>query len=106
MTVTPELLDQARTTAAAFNKAIGQTLLRVIDPPPELVSVGELQELANTNPGDYLAASAFQAIKGRKPTHAESIKLGHLLGVLMVARKKNGPYTLWRLDKAFAERAK
>jgi len=106
MTVTAEQLDQARTTAAAFNKAIGQTLLRVVDPPPELIHISELRGLAASNPGDYLAASAFQAIKGRKPTHAESIKLGQLLGFLMVARKKNGPYTLWRLDKAFAERAK
>lgn len=105
MTVSAEQLEEARNAADAFNKSIGHTLLRVVDPPPELVQLAELRALAATAPGDYLATNAFQAIKGRKATHAEAIKLGQMLGFLSVARKKNGPYTLWKLDKSFADRA-
>lgn len=102
---TPDDYTAARETANAFNQARGGELLRVIDPPAQLIPVERLRQLAREAPGDYLAVNAFQAITGRKATHAEAIKLGQLLGHLSVARKKSGPSTFWRLDKAFAERA-
>lgn len=105
MTYLNDLHRRAAETADAFNKQVGAVWLRVVDPPAETVTFDDLRALADRQPGDYLAASAFHQIKGRAPTRAEAIKLGHQLGHLMVARKKNGPHTLWRLDKAFAQRS-
>lgn len=102
---TADQYTAAREAAERFNQAQGGQLLQVIDPPAERVTVEELKKVAATAPGDYLAANVFVAVKGRQPTHVESIKLGQMLGALMVARKKHGASTLWRLDKAFAERA-
>lgn len=95
----------ARKIAAEFNQAHGGQLLVVTDPPPEQVTFADLRSLALSAPGDYLAVNAFLAIKGRRPSHVESIKLGQLLGFLTVARKKHGASTLWRLDNAFAQRS-
>lgn len=100
-----DLYALARETAESFNQRVGMELLRVVDPPADFVTVDELRELATHNPGDYMAANAYQAIKGRRPRHGEVVKLGHLLGFLTVARRKDGPATLWRLDAAFAMRA-
>lgn len=102
---TPEQYELARAAAAAFNKAQGGVLLQVVEPPADLVTHDELRALAATHPGDYMAANAYRAIKGRKPTHGEVVKLGHLLGFLTVARRKDGACTLWRLDSTFAQRA-
>lgn len=102
---TDEQYRLAQTTAAEFNRANGFELLRVVDRPADYVTVADLRTLAVTAPGDYLASNAYQAIKGRRPTHGEAVKLGHLLGFLTVARRKDGPSTLWRLDNAFASRS-
>lgn len=96
--------EEARTHAEEFNRRKGATLLVVADRPHELVTLEELRALADRSPGAYLASSAYQQIKGRKPSHGENVKLGQMLGFLMVARRKDGPQTLWLLDKAFAER--
>lgn len=103
--MTTTAFAEARKVATEFNRTHGAELLRVVAPAPEQVTFAELRALASTKPGDYLAANAFEAIKGRRPTHAECIKIGQLLGMLMVARKKHGPSTFWRLDKAFADRS-
>lgn len=105
MSRTQDLYRRAVAAAEAFNKEVGAVWLRAVDPPAETVTFDELRALAERQPGDYLAASAFHQIKGRAPTRAEAIKLGHQLGHLTVARKKSGPHTLWRLDKAFAQRS-
>lgn len=102
---TADQYDQARAVADTFNRSQGGQLLKVIEAPPEKLTFADLRALAAREPGDYLAANVFQAVKGRRPTHIESIKLGQMLGALTVARKKHGAATLWRLDKAFAERA-
>lgn len=102
---TADQYSQARAVAETFNRSQGGQLLKVIDPPAERLTFAELRSLAAVAPGDYLAANVFQAVKGRRPSHIESIKLGQMLGALTVARKKHGAATLWRLDKAFAERA-
>lgn len=102
---TPEQYEQAHKVAAEFNATVGADLLCVAARPAEWVTPAELRALARTAPGDYLASNAYLAIKGRKPSHGEVVKLGHLLGFLTVARRKDGPCTLWRLDSAFAQRA-
>ncbi len=104
-----QTLDQKFLMAAhhveKFNREHGAQLIRLVERPLELVTATELLELAAKHPGEYLAANAYRAIKGRKPTHGETVKLGQLLGFMTVARRKHGPQTLWLLDKAFAERA-
>lgn len=100
-----QLYGRAHALADQFNRECGHRLLQVVERPSERIEIHELRDLAAREPGDYLAASIFRALRNRKPTHAEAIKLGQLLGALTIARKKDGPYTLWRLDKAFAERA-
>lgn len=101
---TPEQYKQAQALADEANKQLGAVLLRVVDAPADWVTPVELRQLATQAPGDYMAANAYQAIKGRRPTHGETVKLGHLLGFLTVARRKEGNCVLWRLDEAFAQR--
>lgn len=104
-----QTLDQkflmAATHVEKFNRQHGAQLIRLAERPLELVTADELIELARQQPGPYLASNAYRAIKGRKPTHGETVKLGQLLGFMTVARRKHGPQTMWLLDKAFAERA-
>lgn len=102
---TPEQYALAAETAADFNKRQGGELLLVAEPPADLVTAAELHTLATTAPGEYLATNAYMAIKGKRPRHGEVVKLGHLLGHLSVARRRDGPCTLWRLDNAFAQRS-
>lgn len=87
----------AQRTAAEFNKTHGVTLL-VVQPPQDEVTIGELRALAQSRPGPYLAASAFEQIKRRRPTPGETIRFGRLLAALGLARRKDGPHTLWLLD--------
>lgn len=98
---TPE--EAARELAAGFNTAFGGQYLTVATPLAD-VTVAELRTLARKHPGPYLAFSAFEQIKGRRPTHGETIKLARLLSALGVGRRFAGSQTLWLLDEAAAER--
>ena len=95
--------QRAVAAAVAFNQRTGREWL-VVQAPDESVAPAELAGLAIRAPGDYCAANLFRAVRGRAPSHAETVKLGQLLGRLAVARRKAGPTTYWRLDKAFADR--
>lgn len=95
--------QRAIAAAAAFNQQTGREWL-IVQAPDEAVTPTELAELALRAPGEYCAANLFRAVRARAPSHAETVKLGQLLGRLAVARRKAGPVTYWRLDKAFADR--
>lgn len=95
----------AAVLAAEFNRERGGKFLQVTERPPVLISLDQLRERARTFPGEYIAANLFSAIVGRVPSRSEAVRLGHMLGNLRVARRKSGPFTLWLLDKAFADRA-
>ncbi|MFB0007690.1 hypothetical protein KEM14_gp39 [Xanthomonas virus phiXaf18] len=95
----------AHETATAFNRTHGGEFLQVAERSPELLTFDEIRNVATTQPGEYVVTGLFQAVKGRRPTRSEAIRLGHALGHLRIARRKSGPYTLWLLDKAFAQRS-
>lgn len=95
----------ASQAAEAFNRKHGGQYLQVAERRPELLTFEEIRDQAERTPGEYVAGSLFQAIKGRTPSRSEVIRLGHMLGHLRIARRKSGPYTLWLLDKAFAQRS-
>ncbi len=105
MTTIAETFAEARQTVEAFNRKHGGTYLQVADPAPELLTFEQIRTQAETAPGEYVAAGLFLAITGRKPSRGEAVRLGHTLGHLRIARRKSGPYTLWLLDKAFAQRS-
>lgn len=94
----------AQEAAEDFNRTHGGTYLQVAERAPELLTFEEVREQASKMPGEYIAANLFRAVRGRVPSRSEAVRLGHLLGHLRVARRKSGPYTLWLLDKAFAQR--
>lgn len=105
MTTIAETFTLADRTAAEFNRKHGGTFLQVVDPAPELLTFEQIRAQAESEPGEYVAANLFRAIKGRTPSRSEAIRVGHTLGHLRIARRKSGPYTLWLLDKAFAQRS-
>lgn len=105
MTTHETLYAAAAEAAAAFNRKHGGQYLQVAERAPEQLTFEEIRAQAEAAPGEYVAAGLFQAIKGRTPSRSEAIRVGHLLGHLRIARRKSGPYTLWLLDKAFAQRS-
>lgn len=105
MTSHESIYAAASEAASAFNRKHGGQYLQVADRAPELLTFEEIRAQAELTPGEYVAGGLFQAIKGRVPTRSETIRLGHMLGHLRIARRKSGPYTLWLLDKAFAQRS-
>lgn len=102
---TPAQYVLARQIVLEVNTNFGGPIIQLVEPPAATVTLAELRALATDKPGEYLAANAFRAIKGRCPTRGEAVKLGHMLGHLSVAQRKIGPDRLWRLDNAFATRA-
>lgn len=105
MTLHESIYTLAAEAVADFNRKHGGPYLQVAERAPELLTFEEIRAQAEHTPGEYVAGGLFQAIKGREPTRSETIRLGHMLGHLRIARRKSGPYTLWLLDKAFAQRS-
>ena len=95
----------AAVLAAEFNRERGGEFLQVTERPPVLLTLDQLRDRARMYPGEYVAPNLFSAIVGRMPSRSEAVRLGRMLGNLRVARRKSGPFTLWLLDKAFADRA-
>lgn len=96
-------LEAATAVARKFNEEHGGEFL-VVARRQEAITVAELRGVAATNPGNYLAASAFQLIRGRAPTPGELVTFGRLLSVLGIGRRKAGSQTLWQLDATAVER--
>lgn len=95
----------AEQLAADFNRTHGHEFLQLAPRPLVLLEMAEIRAQAEAMPGEYIAANLFRAVKGRQPTHAENVKLGQLLGFMGAKRRKSGQFTLWKLDKAFAQRS-
>lgn len=92
-------IEHAKTVVADFNARYGANLIALVQTNDPLTQK-ESWQLAERAPGWYTTTGAFMAVRGRKPTHGETINTGRMLRRAWPEFRKEGPTSFYRLDMA------